>query len=114
MTLNEFTTITLKIVSEQGIADYLPTLALVDTHHMQTIDGIPAHVPHTEAIQKIIARSGFDRKEFFFGVRSGENEITTGHYHPGEPTAFMMIRNTSEGYVIGTLELCAWWQVAMM
>jgi hypothetical protein len=113
VTLGEFTDVTLKVVQDDGIADYLPTLALADTKRIQAIEGIPAHVAHTEAIQNVIARSGFESREFFFGVRSGEGQITTGHYRPGKETVFMLIRETPEGYSVESLESCIWWTVGL-
>lgn len=111
MTLKDFTNITLKVIAEDGIADYSPTLALPEARHIQAIEGIPEDIPHTEAIQKVIARSGLEKKEFFFGVRSGKGLITTGHYRPGKPTTFMLIRETPDGYSFEKLKTCSWWTV---
>lgn len=110
MTLEEFTHITLGVVSDDGIADYLPTLLLPDTRTIQAIEGIPAHVAHTEAIQTVIARSGLEETEFFFGVRSGDGQITTGHHRPSQHTLFMLIQETSNGLEVKALEYCDWWK----
>jgi len=111
MTLKDFTDITLKVIEKNGVADYLPALALPDTQRIKAIEGIPDHVAHTEAIQKVILRSGFETREFFFGVRSGDGQITTGHYCPGRKTSFMLIREIDSGYVVESIENCSWWRV---
>jgi hypothetical protein len=109
MTLDEFTDITVRVIEDSGIADYLPTIALPHTECIQAIKGIPTHIEHTDAIQTVAARSGFEKAEFFFGVRSGKGQITTGHYRPDKRTAFMLIQEETMGYSVKTLESCAWW-----
>ena len=89
MTLREFTKITIKVLRDGGVAEYLPTIAYPDSQEICTIQGIPDDVEHKEAIQKVVRRSGAERREFFFGLRSGPGKVTTGHHRPGEPAEFM-------------------------
>jgi hypothetical protein len=111
MTLEEFTDTTISVVREDGIGEYLPTLAYPETKQFRVIQGIPEGVDHREAIQNVIRRSGGDQREFFFGVRSAPKRITTGHFRPGRPTEFMEVFETPEGYATAAIEACGWWTV---
>ena len=111
MTLQDFTDVTLKVVREDGIPDYLPTFAFPDTKQIRTIQGIPAEVDHRDAIQNVVRRSGYEKKEFFFGVRSSPQEIIIGHYRPGQPTEFTSITEAADGYSAATIPSCDWWKV---
>ena len=112
MTLQEFSDITLKVIRDDGIADYLPTLALPETKKIQAIQGIPPHVDHREAIQNVVRRSGFEKREFFFGVLSSPGRLTIGYYRPGQPTEFMEISETPSGYAATPVASCDWWRVS--
>ena len=112
MTLEEFAGITIKVIREDGMADYLPTLAYPDTQKIRAIQGIPDDVDHREAIQNVVRRSGDEKREFFFGVRSAPGRITTGHFRPGQVTEFMDIVETSDGYSTVAVDTCEWWKVS--
>lgn len=106
MDLEEFTHITLAVAEEHGVATYAPTLIL--NEQVQVIQGIPEGIPHREAIQTVIHQHGLDNQEYFFGVRSGPQEITTGH-HTSQGTQFMRISALQKGFMVSDLEDCAWW-----
>lgn len=107
-TLEDFTQITLVVIEENGISAYIPTLMFDQQVH--AIEGIPDDIDHRDAIQTVIRRSDLQGREFFFGVRSGAREITTGHYTP-DGCRFMSIVATDQGYVVAPLPSCAWWTV---
>ncbi|MCX6547453.1 MAG: hypothetical protein WCO20_08335 [Holophagaceae bacterium] len=106
MDLQEFTHLTLAVLQDQGTATYAPTLIAGET--VQVIQGIPEGLDHREALQETVLRLGLGRGEFFFGVRSGPGEVTTG-YHDAEGTRFQRISEMRQGFVISDLEDCAWW-----
>ena len=106
MDLEEFTHITLAVAEEQGVATYAPTLILGE--QVQVIQGIPADIPHREAIQTVIHQHGLETQDFFFGVRSGPQEITTGH-HTSEGTTFMKISALQQGFMVLPMDHCEWW-----
>ena len=111
MTLRDFTDITINVIRESGIAEYLPTFVFPDTQHIQAIEGVPTEVDHRDAIQNVVRRAGYEKREFFFGVKSGPQRITVGHYRPGQPTEFMDITETTDGYCASEVELCDWWRI---
>lgn len=112
MTLKEFADMTIEVNREDGIQGYLPTFVLPDTKEVLVIQGIPDDVDHREAVQNVIRRSGYETREFFFGVQSGPQQITIGHFRPGKTPDFMEITETPEGYSTSTLESLDWWRVA--
>lgn len=112
MTLEDFADMTIKVIREDGIANYLPILAYPDTLKIHAIQGIPDDVDHRGAIQDVIRRSGDEKREFFFGVRSAPGRITAGHFRPGKTTEFVDIVETSDGYSTVTVETCEWWKVS--
>jgi len=111
MTLQDFAKMTIKVISDDGIAGYLPTFVLPDTQQVRAIQGIPAEVDHRDAVQNVVRRSGYEKREFYFGVHSAAQQITIGHFRPGQPTEFMEIIGTSDGYEARALESCDWWRV---
>lgn len=106
MDLQEFTHLTLTILDEQGAAAYAPTLLAGDS--VQVIQGIPAGIDHRDALQETVQRLGLEHTEFFFGVRSGPHEITTG-FHTAARTQSQRISELHKGFVVSALEDCAWW-----
>ncbi|HEX9626486.1 MAG TPA: hypothetical protein VGA00_06060 [Acidiferrobacterales bacterium] len=109
--LENFTRITVTVVQEDGLNGYLPTVMIPATKDIRTIEGIPEDVDHREAIQNYIIRNGFNKGEFFFGVQTGKNEITTGHF-TAKGTSFMKIQETESGCVVNPLASCHWWHIA--
>jgi hypothetical protein len=108
MTLQEFTDTTINVVREDGISEYLPTVAFPDTKQFQVIEGIPEGVDHREAIQNVIRRSESDQREFFFGVRSAPGR---GHFRPSQSTEFMEVFETPDGFTSAAIQECDWWTV---
>ncbi|MDP1831226.1 MAG: hypothetical protein Q8K67_04130 [Geothrix sp.] len=106
MDLQEFTHITLTVLEDQGTAAYAPTLIAGET--VQVIQGIPEGMDHREAIQETILRLGLEQSDFYFGVRSGPGEVTTG-FHTAVSTRFQRILELHTGFVVSDLEDCAWW-----
>ena len=111
MNLETFSQATVNVIREDGISLYLPTILLTESQSFRVIEGIPVTVDHRVAIQNVIRRSGYERSEFFFGVRSAPQEITIGHHFPGQPTKFMIITESTDGYSSNRLETCEWWNV---
>jgi hypothetical protein len=106
MDLQEFTHITLAVLEDQGAAAYAPTIIAGET--VQVIQGIPEGMDHREALQETALRLGLEQSEFFFGVRSGPGEITTGFHSPVGDT-FQLISEMRQGFVVSDLEDCVWW-----
>ncbi|HEY3269765.1 MAG TPA: hypothetical protein VGJ89_00995 [Geothrix sp.] len=106
MDLDEFTHITLAVLEDQGAAAYAPTIIAGET--VQVIQGIPEGMDHREAIQETAVRLGLEQAEFYFGVRSGPGEVTTG-FHSPEGAQFRRISEMRQGFVVSALESCPWW-----
>jgi hypothetical protein len=106
MDLQEFTDITLTVLEEQGAAAYAPTLIAGET--VQVIQGIPEGMDHRAALQETVQRLGLEYSEFYFGVRSGPHEITTG-FHTAAGTRTQRISELQTGFVVSDLEDCMWW-----
>ncbi len=106
MDLNEFTHITLAVLEDQGTEAYAPTIIAEET--LQVIQGIPEGLDHRQALQETVLRLGLEQSEFYFGVRSGPGEITTG-FHTQVSTQVQRISELRQGFVVSELEDCAWW-----
>lgn len=106
MDLQEFTHLTLAVLEEQDAASYAPTLIAGEA--IQVIQGIPEGLDHREALQETILRLGLGQSDFFFGVRSGPGEVTTGHHTP-LGTRFQRISQLQTGFVVSDLAACPWW-----
>jgi len=104
--LQEFTQLTLAVLEDQGTAVYAPTIIADET--VQVIQGIPEGLDHRAALQEMILRLGLEQSDFFFGVKSGPGEITTGHHTPG-CTQFQRISELRQGFVVSDPADCAWW-----
>lgn len=112
MTLEEFAEITIDVVRDDDIEDYLPTLAFPDTQEIRAIQGIPDEVDHREAIQKVVRRSNHEKQEFFFGVRSAPGRITVGHHRPGQSPEFMEIAESRTGFETIPAVAPSWWTIS--
>lgn len=106
MDLQEFTHLTLAVLEDQGAEAYAPTIIAGDS--VQVIQGIPEGLDHREALQETLLRLGLGQSDFFFGVRSGRGEVTTGH-HTRTCTRFQRISAMRQGFVVSDLVDCAWW-----
>lgn len=102
---------TINVIREEGLDGYLPTFVLPDTQQIRAIQGIPAGVDHRDAVQNVVQRSGYETREFFFGVQSAPLQITIGHFRPGQPTEFMSITEAAGGYSASALAACDWWKI---
>lgn len=108
MTLEEFTRITLSVLSEGGIGQYAPTI--LSGEQVQVVQGIPEGLDHREALQEVLVRGGLAQAEYFFGVRSGPQEVTTGHHRDGA-TRFQRILGLSQGFTLVAADACPWWRM---
>lgn len=106
MDLQEFTHITLAVLEDQGADTYAPTIIAGDA--VQVIQGIPEGMDQREALQETILRLGLEQADFFFGVRSGPGEVTTGHHTP-VGTRFQLISAMRQGFVVSDPGDCPWW-----
>ncbi len=106
MDLQEFTHITLAVLEDHGAAAYAPTLIAGET--VQVIQGIPEGLDHRDALQETVLRLGLEHSEFYFGVRSGPGEITTG-FHTIAGTRTQRISELHQGFVVSDFEDCDWW-----
>lgn len=106
MDLQEFTHITLTVLEDQGADAYAPTIIAGDA--VQVIQGIPEGMDQREALQETILRLGLEQADFFFGVRSGPGEVTTGHHTP-VGTRFQLISAMRQGFVVSDPGSCLWW-----
>jgi hypothetical protein len=106
MDLQEFTQLTLAVLEEHGTAVYAPTIIAHDT--VQVIQGIPEGLDHRAALQETVLRLGLEQSDFFFGVKSGPGEVTTG-FHTAVDTRFQCISELHQGFFVSDLKDCAWW-----
>lgn len=112
MTLHDFAQMTIRVIRKRGIDNYLPTIILPEERHIRAIRGIPDHVDHREAVQRVIRESHYQMREFFFGVQSAPHQITVCHFRPDRPTEFMEIIDTPDGYSAREIASCKWWRVS--
>jgi hypothetical protein len=106
MDLQEFTHITLAVLEDHGTAAYAPTIIAEEI--VQVIQNIPEGLDHRTALQETILRLGLEQSEFFFGVKSGPGEVTTG-FHTAVSTQSQRISEMQKGFVVSELEDCTWW-----
>lgn len=106
MDLTEFTHITMAVLEDHGMVAYAPTIIANET--VQVIQGIPPDVDHREAVQEMALRLGLEQSEFYFGVKSGPGEVTTG-FHTSAGTQFQCISQLHQGFMVSDLEDCSWW-----
>jgi hypothetical protein len=105
--LVQFTRATLNVLRTNGIAEYLPTIAVDGDFYV--IDGIPEDVDHRKALKESIARDALMKQDFLFAVRSGATEITVAEYFAGE-FEFVIIRLLDDGFHQAPLAVCEWWE----
>ena len=65
MTLDDFANMTLKIVREQGLGDYLPTGCFLEQKKLLVLEAVPASMD-TEAAARSWARSIAQPEECYF------------------------------------------------
>lgn len=110
--LLEFANITMRIIDESDLSEYLPTLVDLESNHIVVIEGIPEDVDDREAIQNVIRRDRLDRRSFCFGVRSAPDRVTIGHYSMGESPQFMEIVRSDDGLEAQDVEQPGWWSIS--
>lgn len=104
--LQTFTQITVRILGDTPIAEFLPSF-LVDKEIL-TLDGIPDNVDHCDAIQRHAQKKGWHNRSFIFSVRSGDSEVTTGQYSP-EGVTFMRVQNAGDSFGVAPVSRPPWW-----
>ena len=108
--LASFTETTRRVLTRDGMDEYLPTLLV--GKDIRVIEGIPPNVDHREAIQKHAAKLGLLKGEFFFGVRTGPDRVTTGHFKPGSVECMSVVRS-AEGLSVTEGADASWWKVGL-
>ncbi|MDX1952543.1 MAG: hypothetical protein SFY81_10175 [Verrucomicrobiota bacterium] len=111
MTLQEFAEVTIEVLKDDGLEEYLPTVAFPKTRELRVISDIPEDLDHREAIQNLLQRGDFQKTEFFFGVRSGPNQVTIGHSRPNFLTKFLLIQGSGKTFKILPSSHCSWWKL---
>lgn len=106
MDLTEFTHLTLAVLEDQGLAAYAPTIVADET--VQVIQGIPPGIDQRVALQETVLRLGLEQSDFYFGVKSGPGEVTTG-FHTLVGTRFQRISQLHQGFMVSDLADCSWW-----
>ena len=66
MTLEQFVSMTRKIVDQEGIEHYLPTLLLLDRREVLVLDEIPADVEMELAVQQWVSRTVRESENYMF------------------------------------------------
>lgn len=108
MDLEEFALATLEVLGEGSIEAYAPTFFVLPDEGFRVVEGIPGEWDHPEALQDMAGRMDLTDAEFLFGVRSGEREVTVGHYTPSG-TQFLLISGSKRHFHITQLDQCTWW-----
>jgi hypothetical protein len=108
--LASFTEITRRVVSRDGMEGYLPTVLI--GKEVRVIEGIPASVDQRDAIQEHVSKAGLLGSTFFFGVRSGADEVTTGHFRPGHVACMCVVRSDAGFRVLDEAD-ASWWRVGL-
>src|SRR5262245_22220602 len=109
--LSSFAEITARVIESDGFDEYLPTI--LAEKDITVVDGIPVDLDHREAIQRHADRLGLTSREFFFGVRSGPSEITTGHYRPGNVTIRRIVASERTLQVLPEEAIGSWWWLGL-
>lgn len=109
--LRDFANITMRIIGDDNLSEYLPTLVDLDSNHVRVIEGIPDDVDHRDAVQKTISRDGLGERSLCFGVKSGPGCVTVGFCSPGKAPEFMEIVRTDEGLAARDIDRPEWWVV---
>ena len=108
--LQTFTQITIKILGDTPIAEYLPTFLL--DKEILALDGIPGNVDHCDAVQRHAQKKGWTSRSFIFAVRSGDGEVTTGQFSP-EGATFMRVQQNGETFSVSSISRPPWWWLGL-
>lgn len=65
MDIAEFRDITIAVIRDGGIAEYIPTLILPAEGVVMALEGIPNDVSDEDAARKWLRDSGHESKEYF-------------------------------------------------
>ena len=112
ISLEGFIENTMEFLEKHGADDFLPTIIPMcqPERPLMLIRGIPEEVDHRDAIQQVITDSGLQDFEFYFCVKSGEDELIGGRYTP-TLTEFFAIRKSGEKFIAGRIPAVSWWLV---
>jgi len=80
MNITDFQRMTMRIVQDDGIAEYLPTLILPSEGVVIALEGIPNDINHEDAARKWIKDSGHESKEYFLAFKVSNEEIHLEHH----------------------------------
>ena len=106
--LEEFTSATIDVLSMTPINDYAPVF--VFESGMVGLEDIPGTLSPVDALQDHAVRSGWQQLEFLFGVRSGEDTVTVGHYDVSG-AQFIEIRWERTGWEERPVGQPDWWRL---
>ncbi|MBK9006153.1 MAG: hypothetical protein IPM31_04080 [Anaerolineae bacterium] len=79
MDIAEFRSITMTVIRESGIADYIPTLILPAEGVVMALEGIPSDISHEDAARQWIRENGYESAEYFLAFRAAGDEIYLEH-----------------------------------
>lgn len=102
---------TIEVLRDSSIVDYLPTLIVPSTQTVQAIEGIPAKVDHATAIQNVVRRNHLTGESLFFCVRIAPDMVTVGLHTPGNPAQCAEILVKDDSFTVSGPKPCAWWKV---
>ncbi len=100
---------TIRILEEDGLDGYLPTLISLDDHKIRVLEDIPLGIDHKEAIQDWIVRSRL-LHSYIFAVQSERNELTAG-ICTTSGSEFLAIFDTEEGFKTQMIAKPEWWHL---
>jgi hypothetical protein len=111
MMVDDCLQMTLGMVNRDGLAGYLPTLAVPATRVVSVIEGIPPDVDHRDAVQKAVKDRSLSSTEFFFAVHLGPSQLTVGHFQPGgTPPGSLIATLSGDGVTTRESPMVDWWK----
>lgn len=109
--LQSFASMTVNVLHKDGISGYLPTIVVPSQRSVAVIEGIPVGVADQTALQEKVIEKGLLDLEFWFGVKSGDEEVTVGVYRPGDSTEFALIKRQGSSYQVISDVDRRWWTI---
>lgn len=110
ITLSQFADMTVRILEDGGVEEYLPTLVLSLDRSILTLDGVPSDVDQRNALQEWIVKQG-NPPEYLFAVRGGDNELTIGRRN-GDDYEFLLIYKNGDGFEARSGSKPDWWYLS--
>ena len=80
MNIATFRKMTLDVIQEEGIPEYIPTLILPSEKVVIVLEEIPGDVSHEAAARKWVKDSGHESKEYFLAFKMSDEEIRLEHH----------------------------------